>query len=481
MGRLLPREHPGEALHPAPHGLESAALHQFRRRRHPRRDPRGDVVVGRESAGIELVRLDAVPRELPRPDPGPDARRRLAELDREHHAPEHRLTGLFGAVRGPEGGDRSVLEEPVHEHLGAVGPEPGAARAHELHPPERGRVREQVLHLVEEEYRTGAAREEALGEAKLLESLPARWLVTFFVRFPNDVESHPEPSGKGPAELRLPGPGLPVHEHVDSLGSGAKRSPDEAFHVVPGVGNVVKVRPLELAGRRGVEQQLVGAELAVSGNRRQSVQPVDDRDIAVLVDGNQPRFHKRCVRLEARKEGPPGDAEKAGKRGGASHVEDLREPPIVPSSLEDGVDQRLDDRMRAVPEQDLEDREVRPREPHLASEAPQPHRQPVRPDSPGIGTISFEQVVPQLVPLALGKPALRLPAPWTLPAEFNGRRSRKAQQTRILRDPVRELSRLLDCPDAQARDGVREIAEDEVSFVGGEHCRLHVRDGSDEG
>ena len=129
----LSREHPGETLHPAPHGLESAARRQLRRCRHSRRNPQGDIVVGGERAGIELARLNAVPsatggKSKPHPDPSCDAR--LAISSRGERASDR---------PGPDTGNRAarhssecicarVFSGPLTAARGTAAARPGADR-----------------------------------------------------------------------------------------------------------------------------------------------------------------------------------------------------------------------------------------------------------------------------------------------------------------------------------------------------------------
>ena len=469
----FPREHAGEASHATPHRVEPAAVDELRRGGHPRGDPRRHVVVECQRMSVALVRLDAVPCELPRPDPGPHPRRRLAELDREPHAPQHRHAGLARGVGGPQGGHRALLEHPVQVHLRALGPKRRTRRANEGHHPERSLVREQVLHLVEEEDRMRAVGEQALGEAKLLEPLPARGLAAIVIGFPDGVEGHAEPSGKGPAELRLPRPGLPVHEDVDPLGPGPKRAAKERLDVVARLGDVIEVRPLELPGGRRVEQKRVRVVPCAGGTGRQSMQPVDDRDVSVFVDRDEPRSHERSVRLEAREESRPPDAEEARKRG-TPHVEEPRQSPEAMSFLEDRVEQVLDDRIRPVPEHDLEDCHVGARELHLATQATQPRRQSIRPDSAGSAVFTGGEAVSQRVPLVFRRTSLGLPAPCALFAELDERAPGR-QQLGVLRDPVEEFFRLR-AASVKAPDGIGETGENEMLFVRGEHGFFLRRD-----
>ena len=203
--------------------------------------------------------LDAAARELPRPDPGPHPGRRAAKLEREHHPPKDGLAHPAGAVHGPEGRRRRVLEQPVHVHLGARVPE-GHARVRTEEPPRGERIRKKVLHLVEEEEGPAVPGEQALGEPKLLEAFAAHRLIALVVRFAHAVKRRVESLGEDLAELRLARPGRAVEEDVDACGAAPERAPDHPLDVVAVAGHVVEVRPVELARGRRIEQQTVHVE-----------------------------------------------------------------------------------------------------------------------------------------------------------------------------------------------------------------------------
>ena len=122
LRRLLAPEHPRKAPNPVTHFGDASAREPGGGGR-PGSYPGGGLELPCERERIFTRGLDAVARELPRPDPGPHSRRRAAELEREHHAPEDGLAHPAGAVHGPEGRRRRRLEQPVHECLGARVPE----------------------------------------------------------------------------------------------------------------------------------------------------------------------------------------------------------------------------------------------------------------------------------------------------------------------------------------------------------------------
>ena len=269
-----------------------------------------------------------------------------------------------------------------------------------------------------------------------------------------------------------------MREDVDPRCPGTKRSLEQPLDVIPELHDVIKVRPLEFPRRCKVEQELVRAELSVSGGGPQSVQSVDDREVALVVDGDESGPHERCVGSETGQERSPRDAEKA-RECCASHIEGLRHSSELAPALEDAVDQRLDDWVHAVSEQDLEDREVGSGELHLVSETPQALRHPVRTYSSCAGAANFAEDIAQYLPLVLGESELGFPVPSPLSAKLVCL-SRESKQIAVLHDPLGEFP-CLGALVLQACDGVREVGADEVSFVGCEHCFLRLRGGSEVG
>ena len=285
-GGLLAPEHPGEAPDPVAHRVDAAAREPGRRRR-PGPHPGGGLELPREREHVLALRLDAVARELARPDPGPHPGRRAAKLEREHHPPKDRLAHPAGAVHGPEGRGRRRLEQPVHEHLGAR-VALGHARVRPEEPPRGEGVGEKVLHLVEEEERAAVSGEEALGEPELLEAFAAYRLVAPVVRFADAVERRAEPLGEDLAELRLPRTGRAVEEDVHPRGAACERALDHPLDVVAVAGHVVEVRPVELARGRRVEEQAVHVGSGAGGRGGEPVQPVERLEVPVGVDADEP-------------------------------------------------------------------------------------------------------------------------------------------------------------------------------------------------
>ena len=141
----------------------------------------------------------------------------------------------------------------MHVHLGARVAE-GHARVRTEEPPRGERIREKVLHLVEEEERPAVPGEQALGEPELLEAFAAHRLIALVVEFAHAVEGRVEPLGEDLAELGLARPGRAVEEDVDPRGAALERALDHPLDVIAVAGHVVEVRPFELACGRRVEQ-----------------------------------------------------------------------------------------------------------------------------------------------------------------------------------------------------------------------------------
>ena len=97
-------------------------------------------------------------------------------------------------------------------------------------------------------------REQALGEAELLEAFAAHRLVARVVGFVHAVERHVEPPGEDLAELGLARPGRAVEEDVHPSRTARERAPDHPLYVVAVAGHVVEVRPFELACGRRIQQ-----------------------------------------------------------------------------------------------------------------------------------------------------------------------------------------------------------------------------------
>ena len=191
---------------------------------------------------------------------------------------------------------------------------PGAAE--EWLPEEReagvGGARQQVLHLVEEEERAAVLCEKALGEPELLQPLAPARLIAVVVRLADAVEGHAEPLGEHLAELGLARPRRTVEQDVHARRGSPERTLDQALDVVAALGDMVEIRPFQLACRCCVQQQAVHVVAGAVRHRRQPPQAVDRRHVAVAVDGNEPRAYQRRFVGEAAVNGIGRYAEECG-------------------------------------------------------------------------------------------------------------------------------------------------------------------------
>ena len=63
--------------------------------------------------------------------------------------------------------------------------------------------------------------------------------------------------------------------------------------MIPAFGDVVEIRPLQLAGRCCIQQQAVHVVTGAVWHRRQAPQALDGRHVAVAVDGNEACAYQR--------------------------------------------------------------------------------------------------------------------------------------------------------------------------------------------
>ena len=99
--RLFAIEQPGQALHAAPHGTQVAIAQQGRGSHGAGGHARRSVELVGQGAGVLHTRLNAVALQLARPDVLANRGRRLAQLDREHHAPQDGAVDIARFVDGP--------------------------------------------------------------------------------------------------------------------------------------------------------------------------------------------------------------------------------------------------------------------------------------------------------------------------------------------------------------------------------------------
>ena len=106
----------------------------------------------------------------------------------------------------------------------------------------------------------------------------------------------------------------------------------------------------------------------------QPTQPINEPHVAVVLNRDESRLHKWCI---GRKTGEnrAGRYTKEARQRRTLDVEKFHAFQVP----EDVVHQRLDDRLRAVAEQDFKNRHVRSSQVHLFSKPPEPQRRPVSP------------------------------------------------------------------------------------------------------
>ena len=218
-------------------------------------------------------------------------------------------------------------------------------------------IRQQVGHLVEHEEGISAARQQALGEREFAEPFGTTRLVAPLVALADAVQGYAELRRHGPAELGLSGPGWSVKENVDAGLPGPQRPPEEVLGVIPVLSDVIEVGPFELRPVRLAEENVPDLEV-LAGQIGQPDQTFDEREVAVIVDRYETRSHEWRLGHEAHGNRPMRHVEKTGER----RVPYVEVVPALPAH-EHVVDHRFDDRVGLVEQQNLQDSDVRGRDP----------------------------------------------------------------------------------------------------------------------
>ena len=153
------------------------------------------------------------------------------------------------------------------------------------------------------------------------------------------------------------------------------------------------------------------------GRGGEPVQPVECSQVPVTVDADEPRADERRVPSEAGLDGVRRHAKERRERR-TLDVEGRHEPR---RRAEHVVDHRLDDGLRLVAEDELEEVDVRPREARRPPEAAEPLRGPVRTRLPR-GRVLLAQGRLERAPVAPGQPLVAPALPrdrpnrrWPLP------------------------------------------------------------------
>ena len=233
---------------------------------------------------------------------------------------------------------------------------------------------QKVLHLVEENQSAPVPREQALGQAKLLQPLATRRFAAVLVRFPYAEERDTEAFGHRLAEFGLPGSGRPVEQDVDARRPAVERALQQPLDMVPVSGHMVEIGPVEFAPGGGVQQQAVDIEPRFGRSESEPIEPVDGLQVAVIVDGNEPGADERRVIAEAAGDRACRKSQQQGQ--GAS----LDIQIVPPGGLdEDLLDHRFEHGMCLVAHQKFQDGDVRPGEPCRVRQAQEAPAHPVAP------------------------------------------------------------------------------------------------------
>ena len=207
-------------------------------------------------------------------------------------------------------------------------------------------------------------------------------------------------------------------------------------------------------------------DAGVPGSGDEALESAEDSQLAVAVDGDQPRAHQWCVVPQAAVDGVDRHAKQQGQRS-RPEVEGVGSSDVA---QEDVVDDRLDNRLRVVSQQKLQDAEVRSGETHRPAQPSEPLCGPVVPDRPHRRVFATQSPfkAPKLARRrrdfsVLIQPAVARPPPV----------ARERTRGLPFGDPGRQLHRLTIAV-VKARGGVGEIEGEQASFVGGQHGSLRI-------
>ncbi len=101
---VLAVQQPGQALHAAAHGAQVAVAQQGRGGYGASGHARSGVELVGQIPGVLRACLDAAAFQLSRPDALANRRRRLAQFDGEHHAPQDGAVDIARFADGPQRG-----------------------------------------------------------------------------------------------------------------------------------------------------------------------------------------------------------------------------------------------------------------------------------------------------------------------------------------------------------------------------------------
>ena len=170
-----------------------------------------------------------------------------------------------------------------------------------------------------------------------------------------------------------------MNKDVDTLLATLQRSCQEPFEMVPVTSHVIEVGPAKFGGAGLVKQQTLNVGTGILRKPVQSLQPVDERHVAVVVDGYKPGRHQWRVGCEPAIDRPSRQAKKAGKNG----IPQPECPPPVPASR-NVVHHGFDKSPRLVAHHEFQDRDIGPGETSGPCKKPEPPRRPIRACLPGL-------------------------------------------------------------------------------------------------
>ena len=232
--------------------------------------------------------------------------------------------------------------------------------------------------------------------------------------------------------------------------------------MIPVRGDVVKVRPLEIARERRREQQAMRIQARVADHGSNSAQAADYVRVAGGVDGDEPGAHQRRPGREATMDRTHRDPEKR-RQGTSPQVEG----GVVPVCLtEDVVDHRLDDRLRLIAQQKLQNADVGSTEADGLRKAAQV---PAGPVASRLRHRAFIlQSLLQAAQIARGHPFVGVG--FRTATARSGPRVCEFGAALSSGNPLGQR-RCLFVPMVKARRRIREIHGKQVSFVRGQHRR----------
>ena len=228
--------------------------------------------------------------------------------------------------------------------------------------------------------------------------------------------------------------------------------------------DMFEVRPFEHRPVRLAQEDIPDVDVA-AGKVGEPRQPVGKAEVAVIVDRHETRPHERRIGREAHGDRAMRHVEKIRQRR-SPHVETCS---VAPAD-EHVVDHRFDDRVGLIEQQDLQDSDVRRRNPGDFGEAPQAPRHQVGSRPSRLRHLAGERllkpdpaVVGKMGIARIGYPLPMPPAPADDLARFL-----VVENGGVVGDPGRQIGGGGIAP-VEAPRGVREVAEQKAALVRAKH------------